>query len=124
MYNLLANADHIETYFGNNEELALETLNSFLSTVDEDIRKINNFLESSDQRLSEIYVVLHSLKPTVFYLDLATTYQKLEALVDEIRGSDDLEKGKLLIAEFSLIFKKDIKEMRTYATSLQTSKSS
>ncbi len=118
MYNLLSKKDHVHTYFGGSEDLALETLKSFVEQSDEEFKKIDAFLASEDPEISDIFVVLHSLKPVIFYLGLQQSYEKLEASVEKIRGSHDLAKAKPLIGEVSLMLKNDVKEMRTYLSEL------
>lgn len=117
-YSLLDNQDLIHGIYGGDTELAIETLNEFVDSIDLEMESLNSFLISDNTDWEEVYKILHKLKPSLYYIGMDKDYQAMNYFLQPLSTGNVDQILAEKIRNHYIELKQSIEEVKAYRASL------
>ncbi len=119
MYKLLENTALIINYYAGDVELARRSLFEFVDEVDDDLDLLLEYYERSSFDNQKVFILVHKLKPSFFYMGLEKLYDETCVFLDLIKNNH--EKERIYISYKSLVqnILEEIRHLKDYADEIR-----
>ncbi len=114
-YDILSNQVFMDEVFAGDRDLAIETLQEFLVTIDDDYACLVSFSEDKECTCEDVKKLLHRIKPSLYFVGLQDIYQETVDFMDMLHKSD-VKPDRQFLKDYLGRLKNNIEEVRAYAS--------